>query len=49
MSFLKMKDRKVKQVLSEGWYQCECEDTRKGYRRVHMVEIIIYSCMRMEK
>jgi hypothetical protein len=34
-----MEDRKVKQVLSGGWYhQKEEEDIRKGCRRVNMVE-----------
>jgi hypothetical protein len=30
----------VKQVLSEGWYQWEGEDIRKGCRRVSIVEIL---------
>jgi hypothetical protein len=39
VSFSKMEDRKVKQVLSGGWYhQKEEEDIRKGCRRVNMVE-----------
>jgi hypothetical protein len=28
--FIKNKNRKVKRVLSEGWYQWEGEDIRKG-------------------
>jgi hypothetical protein len=35
-----MKGRKVKQVLSGGWYQYVWEDIRKGYRRENMVEIL---------
>jgi hypothetical protein len=31
--FSKMEDRKVKQVLSGGWYQWEGEDIRKGCGR----------------
>jgi hypothetical protein len=42
--FSKTKDRKVKQVLSEGWHQWEGEDIRKGLRlrRVNMMEIHIH-------
>jgi hypothetical protein len=36
-----MKDRKVKQILSEGWYQREWEeDMRKKYRRINIMEIL---------
>jgi hypothetical protein len=31
--FSKTGNRKVKQVLSEGWHQWEREDIRKGCRR----------------
>jgi hypothetical protein len=37
--FSKMEARKVKQVLSGGWYQWAGEDVRKGHRRVNVVEI----------
>jgi hypothetical protein len=40
-----MKDKKVNQVLSGGWYQWEGEDIRKGYRRVN----IMNSYIKMEK
>jgi hypothetical protein len=36
----KTEDRKVKQVLSEGWHQWKGEVIRKGCRRVKMVEIL---------
>jgi hypothetical protein len=29
-TFKKLKDRKVKQVVSEGWYEWEGEGIRKG-------------------
>jgi hypothetical protein len=35
-----MEDRKVKQVLSVGWYQWEGEDIRTGCRRMNKVEIV---------
>jgi hypothetical protein len=35
-----VEDRKVKEVLSEGWYQWDGEDIRKGCKRVNMVEIL---------
>jgi hypothetical protein len=37
-----MKDRKVKQVLSGGWYSGKGEDIGKG-------ENIMYSCMKVEQ
>jgi hypothetical protein len=48
MSFSKMEGRKVKQVLSGGWYKWEEEDIRK---RVYYGEYSgnTYSCMKMEK
>jgi hypothetical protein len=36
-----MENRKVKQVLSRGWYQWEGEDIRKGCRRVNVVEYYV--------
>jgi hypothetical protein len=41
-----MEERKVKQVLSEGWYQWVGKDIRKGCRRVNMVEIF---CTHVQK
>jgi hypothetical protein len=38
--FKKMGNRKVKHVLSGGWYEWEGEDIRKGFRRVNVVEIL---------
>jgi hypothetical protein len=35
-----MENRKVKQVLSRGWYQGEWEDIKKGCRRMDLVELI---------
>jgi hypothetical protein len=34
-----MKDKKVKQFLSGGWYQWKGEDKRKECKRVNIVEI----------
>jgi hypothetical protein len=39
--FSKTKDRKAKQNLSEGWYQWEGEDKRKGCRRENVVEYYV--------
>jgi hypothetical protein len=38
--FTKMENRKAEQTCLRGWYQWEGEDTRKGCRRVNMVEIL---------
>jgi hypothetical protein len=35
-----MEDRKLKQVLSWGWYQWEEEENKERCRKVNMVEII---------
>jgi hypothetical protein len=35
-----MENRKVKQVLSGGWYPWEGEDIKKGYWRADIVEIL---------
>jgi hypothetical protein len=37
-----VKDRKVKQVLSGGWYQWNGEGIRKGYRRVNTRMYFVY-------
>jgi hypothetical protein len=39
MSFIKSKEQEGKTGLTGGWYQWEGEDTRKGSRRVNMVEM----------
>jgi chitinase len=45
----KMKDKKVKQVLSGGWYQWE-EGGHKGRKRkAEYGGNTMYSCMKMEK
>jgi hypothetical protein len=46
MSFSKMENRKVKQVMSRGWYQWEREDIRK---EDECSGNTTYSCMKMEK
>jgi hypothetical protein len=38
--FSKTEDRKVKQVLSGGWYTWRGKDIRKGCRRANMAEIL---------
>jgi hypothetical protein len=40
MSFSKIEDRNVKQVLSGGWNHWKGEDINKGGRRVNMVGIL---------
>jgi hypothetical protein len=45
ISFSKMEDRKVKQVLSGGWYQREGQGYKEGERGGD----IMYSCMKIEK
>jgi hypothetical protein len=47
--FSKMKDRKVKQVLSEGWCQCWWGGYKKRVKKAECSGNIIYSCMKMEK
>jgi hypothetical protein len=49
MAFFKNTEPQSKQVLPGGWYQQEGEEVRKGYRRVNAMEIIMHSCMKIEK
>jgi hypothetical protein len=46
MSFF---NRKVKQVLSRGWYQWEGEGYKERVWEGECGENIMYSCMKMEK
>jgi hypothetical protein len=39
----------VKQVLSGDWYHWEDGGYKERVQEVNMVEIIVYSCMKMEK
>jgi hypothetical protein len=44
-----MKNRKVKQVLSGGWYQWEWEGYKEKEKEAKCNRNITYSCMKMEK
>jgi hypothetical protein len=44
-----MKDRKVKQILSEGWYQLEQGGHKERVKEGKYGGNIIYSCMKMEQ
>jgi hypothetical protein len=44
-----MKYRKVKQILSGGWYRWEGGEYQKRVKEGKYVGNIMYSCMKMEK
>jgi hypothetical protein len=44
-----MKDRKIKQVLSVGWYQQDGGGYRERVKEDEYGGYRLYSCMRMEK
>jgi hypothetical protein len=44
-----MKDRKVKQILSGGGYQCERDGPKERVREGKYGRFILYSCIKMEK
>jgi hypothetical protein len=48
MSFTKMEDREVKEVLSGGWYQWEGADKGKGAGG-ECSGNVMYSCVKMDK
>jgi hypothetical protein len=49
MCFFKDGGRKVKQVLSGGWYQWEGGGYKERMKEGGYGGYIIYSCMKMEK
>jgi hypothetical protein len=49
MQFKKIESRKVKQVLSGGWYQWEWGEYKERVKEAEYSENIMYSCMEMEK
>jgi hypothetical protein len=44
-----MKNRKVKQVLSSGWYQWDGEENQEKVKEDEYSGNIMYSCTKMEK
>jgi MOSC domain-containing protein YiiM len=49
MSFSKMKEKKVKQVLFETWDQWEGEAHKERVKKGKYGENIMYSCIKMVK
>jgi hypothetical protein len=47
--FKKMEDRKVKQVLSGGWYQWQRGGHKERGKESEYHGTLMYSCMKMEK
>jgi hypothetical protein len=47
--FSKIENRKVKHILSGGWYQWEGERHKESLKEAEHSENIMYSYMKMEK